>query len=157
MDIYFLGTCSQPTPEVNVVGQNTTKRTRRSSLHNNDLGKPRFGKAYSFALVTGLFFLLSWAGQFIAQIVVERNEAEQHGQSFQWADFFPQFLASTFENWQSEFLQLVWQAAGLALLFFWGSSQSKESDERMEAKLDRLLEERGIDPDGLTRKVNESL
>jgi hypothetical protein len=54
-------------------------------------------------------------------------------------------------------LQLVWQAAGLALLFFWGSSQSKESDERLEAKLDRLLEERGIDPDGLTRKVNESL
>jgi hypothetical protein len=31
-----------------------------------------------------------------------------------------------------------------------GSSQSKESDERMEAKLDRLLEERGIDPDEVT-------
>ena len=44
-----------------------------------------------------------------------RNQAEQHGQSFEWAQFFPQFFASTFENWQSEFLQLVWQAAGLAL------------------------------------------
>ena len=85
-----------------------------------------------------------------------RNEAQQHGESFAWADFWPQFLSSTFENWQSEFLQLVWQAVGLALLF-WGSSQSKESDERIEAKLDRLLEERGIDPDEVTREVNESL
>jgi hypothetical protein len=69
----------------------------------------------------------------------------------------PQFLSSTFENWQSEFLQLVWQAMGLAILFYWGSSQSKESDERIEAKLDRLLEERGIDPDEVSREVNGSL
>ena len=135
----------------------TAKRADKGALHNNDLDKPRFSKAYSFAIVTGLLFLVSWAGQFIAQVVTERNEAEQHGQGFEWAQFFPQFFASTFENWQSEFLQLVWQAAGLALLFYWGSSQSKESDERMEAKLDRLLEERGIDPDEVTRQVNRSL
>jgi hypothetical protein len=39
----------------------------------------------------------------------------------------------------------------------WGSSQSKEGDERIEAELDRLLEERGVDPDEVTRTVNESL
>jgi hypothetical protein len=61
-------------------------------------------------------------------------------------DFWPQFLASTFENWQSEFLQLCWQAAGLAFLLFWGSSQSKEGEERLEAKVDALLAERGLDP-----------
>jgi hypothetical protein len=135
----------------------TSKPSRGGGLHNNDLGKPRFAKAYGFAIVTGLLFLLSWAGQFLAQMVTERNEAEQHGDSFQWADFWPQFFSSTFENWQSEFLQLVWQAIGLALLFLWGSSQSKESDERIEAKLDRLLEDRGIDPDEITREVNTSL
>ena len=139
------------------MAEKTDKRAQKGSLHNNDLDKPRFSKAYSFAIVTGLFFLLSWAGQFIAQLVTERNEAEQHGQSFEWNQFFPQFFASTFENWQSEFLQLVWQAAGLALLFYWGSSQSKESDERIEAKLDRLLEERGVNPDDVTRQVNKSL
>jgi hypothetical protein len=52
---------------------------------------------------------------------------------------------------------LIWQAVGLALLFFWGSSQSKESDERVEAKLDRLLEERGIDPREVSEEVNKSL
>jgi hypothetical protein len=38
--------------------------------------RPKFTKAYSFGLVTGLFFILSWAGQFIFQMISERNEAE---------------------------------------------------------------------------------
>lgn len=108
--------------------------------------RPRFHRAFSFGLITGALFLLSWLGQLIFQAVAFGNEAREHGQQFSWADFTPQFLASTLENWQSEFLQLVWQAAGLALFYFWGSSQSKEGEERMEAKLDILLRERGIDP-----------
>jgi hypothetical protein len=112
--------------------------------------KPAFAKAYSFGLVTGALFLFSWIGQFVFQMIQVRNEAEQHGQSFTWADFLPQFFSSTFENWQSEFLQLVWQAAGLALFYYWGSSQSRESDERLEAKVDRLLREQGIDPSHVT-------
>ena len=75
-----------------------------------------------------------------------KNDAAEHGQSFEWGDFLPQFFSSTLENWQSEFLQLVWQAAGLALFYFWGSSQSREGNDRLEAKVDRLLTERGIDP-----------
>ena len=134
----------------------TKQRAHKGQLHNNDLGKPRFTKAYGFGIVTLGLFLLSWAGQFIAQMITERNDAQQHGESFTWSDFWPQFFSSTFENWQSEFLQLVWQAIGLALLFLWGSSQSKESDERIEAKIDRLLEDRGIDPDEITKAVNES-
>ncbi len=46
----------------------------------------------------------------------------------------------TFENWQSEFLQLIWQVAGLALLLYVGSPQSKEGDDRKEAKIDAILE-----------------
>jgi hypothetical protein len=108
--------------------------------------RPRFTKAYSFGIVTGLLFLLSWLAQFAFQVAEVSNEAAQHGSSFEWSEFWPQFFSATFENWQSEFLQLVWQAAGLSLLYFWGSSQSKEGDERLEAKIDRLLVERGIDP-----------
>ena len=129
----------------------------KQEMHNNDVAKPGFGRAYSFALVTGALFLLSWSGQFVAQLIVERNEAEQHSQPFEWGDFIAQFTASTLENWQSEFLQLIWQAVGLALLLFWGSSQSKESDERIEAKLDALLRDRGIDDRDISRTVNTSL
>jgi hypothetical protein len=108
--------------------------------------RPRFSKAYSFGIITGLLFLLSWVGQFIFQMIEVRNDAMEHGQAFEWSQFLPQFFSATLENWQSEFLQLVWQAAGLAFFFFWGSSQSKEGDERLEAKIDRLLTEQGIDP-----------
>jgi hypothetical protein len=75
-----------------------SERAHGGGMHNNDLGKPGFAKAYSFGIVTAILFLLSWAGQFIAQIVHERNEARQHGESFMWADFWPQFLASTLES-----------------------------------------------------------
>lgn len=43
------------------------------------------------------------------------------------------FLArDTLEHRQSEFLQLLWQIGGLALLLYLGSPQSKEGDDRME-------------------------
>ena len=124
---------------------------------NSNRGKPGFAKAYGFGLVTAALFLLSWTGQFLTQMVTVRNEAAEHGQPFEWSEFLAQFFSSTFENWQSEFLQLLWQAAGLTLLLFWGSSQSREADERIEVKIDRLLEERGIDPEGISARVNRSV
>lgn len=101
--------------------------------------KPRWWRAYSFFLVTLAFFLLAWFGQFWAQAAQVAGEHEMHGGGAGWSDFWPQFWTSTFENWQSEALQLCWQAAGLGLLYHWGSSQSREGDERIEAKLDELL------------------
>src|SRR4051794_7941474 len=130
---------------------------KRPLSANGSKGKPSFAKAYSFGIVTAGLFLLSWTGQFFTQLVVVRNESAEHGQPFEWSDFLAQFFASTFENWQSEFLQLVWQAAGLSLLLFWGSSQSKESDERIEVKIDRLLEEQRIDPASISAEVNRSV
>jgi len=120
---------------------------------NNSIGeqevpfhRPPFHRAYSFGLITLALFLFAWVGQFFAQLAVESNDAREHGSQFVWSDFWPQFLASTLENWQSEFLQLFWQALGLALFYFWGSSQSKEGDERLEHKIDLLLRDRDIDP-----------
>jgi len=134
-----------------------TSELQRLRDDNGSRGKPSFAKAYGFGLVTVTLFLLSWTGQFFTQLMTVRNEDAQHGQPFHWPDFLSQFFASTFENWQSEFLQLVWQAAGLSLLLFWGSSQSKESDERIEVKIDRLLQEQGIDPSSISAQVNRSI
>lgn len=117
--------------------------------------RPRFTKAYGFGLVTGLFFLLSWVGQFIAQYFVEVKDADEHLVPFEWGDFLAQFAASTLENWQSEFLQLVWQAAGLALFYYWGSSQSKEGDDRVEAKLDAICRAFDIDPAEISESVTK--
>lgn len=62
-------------------------------------------------------------------------------------------LRDTLENWQSEFLQLLWQVGGLAFLLFLGSPQSKEGTDRMEAKLDAIL--RRVDPADADRLIEE--
>ena len=63
-------------------------------------------------------------------------------------------IRDTFENWQSEFLQLLWQVVGLAYFLYLGSPASKENDDRMEAKIDELLK---LQPGGeqLIAKLDE--
>jgi hypothetical protein len=61
------------------------------------------------------------------------------------SDYLAETLRDTFENWQSEFLQLMWQVGGLALLLYVGSPQSKEGDSRREKKLEAIL--RAVAPD----------
>ncbi|HEX2858170.1 MAG TPA: DUF6766 family protein [Propionibacteriaceae bacterium] len=124
---------------------------------NSVLGQPGFSKSYGFALVTAVLFLGAWIGQFFTQLIATRDQATQQGQDLHWGQFLAQFFAATLANWQAEFLQLLWQAAGLALLLFWGSSQSRESDERIETKLDVLLQAQGLDPDRISRHVNQSM
>ena len=62
------------------------------------------------------------------------------------AGFWDEFGQSTFENWQSEFLQLAAFTIATAYLVYAGSSESPDSEERLEAKLDVLLEQSGVDP-----------
>jgi len=62
-------------------------------------------------------------------------------------------MRDTMENWQSEFLQLIWQVAGLSLLWYCGSPQSKEGDDRREEKLDFII--RQLDPQKAERLLKE--
>ena len=53
-------------------------------------------------------------------------------------------LRDTFENWQSEFLQLIWQVGGLTYLWYIGSPQSKEEEERNQEMLQWIIKK--LDP-----------
>ena len=81
------------------------------------------------------------------------SEQQAHGQPVEVSQYLVQMSRDTFENWQSEFLQLLWQVGGLAILLFLGSPQSKEGSDRMEAKLDAVL--RKLDPDKADRLIAE--
>lgn len=96
-------------------------------------------KRYGFAWVTGGFFLISLIGHWVFGWFAYANEQHAHSQPIEVSEFVVQLMRDTLENWQSEFLQLLWQVAGLALLLHVGSPQSKEGDDRMEAKLDAIL------------------
>ncbi len=99
----------------------------------------RWGAVY----VLLALFIGSWLGQFLTQMAEFTSEQTQHGSSFSWSDFLPTFFASTFENWQSEWLQLVFQAVlllGAKHLLFQADA---EDLERIERKIDALRERVG--------------
>lgn len=57
-----------------------------------------------------------------------------------WADYWPTFFAATFENWQSEWFQLIFQAILLLGAKHWIFKVDAEDLERIERKLDDLSE-----------------
>jgi hypothetical protein len=114
-------------------------------------------KKYAYAWITLGFFLVSFAlhwgfgwGAFV-------GDAREHGQTPELSAYLIEMGRDTFENWQSEFLQLLWQVVGLAYFLYVGSPSSKENDDRMEAKMDALLEligkERGL---ALIEEIDET-
>ena len=96
-------------------------------------------KAYFW--VTLLLFLISIIAHWIFGWYAFRQEEIQHNSIPQFNDYFIVAMRDTMENWQSEFLQLIWQVAGLSFLWYVGSPASKEGDERKEAKLDYLIKQ----------------
>ena len=101
-------------------------------------------KAYGYAWVTLGFFLISLVGHWLFGWLAYVNEQQAHAQPVLMSDYLVEMMRDTLENWQSEFLQLLWQVGGLAILLYVGSPQSKEGDDRMEAKVDEIL--RRVDP-----------
>ena len=91
-----------------------------------------------------LLFLGSWIGQLIAQLSEFTSTQQQHGQPFTWTEFWPNFLQSTFENWQSEWLQLIFQAILLLGAKHWLFKVDAEDLERIEAKIDDIKNAMGL-------------
>ena len=103
-------------------------------------------KAYGYAWITQGLFAFSLAGHWLFGWFAFVGEQQQHGSPVVLSGYLAEMARDTFENWQSEFLQLLWQVGGLAMFLYVGSPQSKEGDARKEAKLDAIL--RRIDPSG---------
>ena len=114
-----------------------------------------FGK-YAYGWLTLAFFLgsllLHWYFGWEAYV----DEAREHGQPIEAGAYMTEMLRDTFENWQSEFLQLLWQVLGLAYFLYLGSPSSKENDDRLEAKIDELIKlQAGAKADKIIDKIDE--
>lgn len=100
---------------------------------------PSLFKRYSFGFITFGFFLVTLVGHWAFGWFAYVQEQQAHAQPVATSEYLVLMMRDTLENWQSEFLQLLWQVAGLAMLLYVGSPQSKEGTDRMEAKLDAIL------------------
>jgi hypothetical protein len=95
--------------------------------------------------VTFSFFIMSLAIHWTFAWFAYAEEQAEHNQPLELSGYFNQTMRDTMENWQSEFLQLMWQVGGLSFLLYVGSPQSKESEQRLEKKLDAILQK--IEPE----------
>ncbi|MBB4640718.1 DUF6766 family protein [Rhizorhapis suberifaciens] len=102
-------------------------------------------RRYAYAWITIAFFLISLLGHWLFGWYAFVDEAREHSQAPQFNQYLIEMGRDTLENWQSEFLQLLWQVVGLAYFLYVGSPSSKENDDRLEAKIDELLRITGGD------------
>jgi hypothetical protein len=112
-------------------------------------------RKYAYGWITLGFFLgsllLHWYFGWHAFV----EEAQAHGQAAEMSSYTNEMLRDTFENWQSEFLQLLWQVLGLAYFLYVGSPASHENDDRTEVKIDAILRAVGGEKaDSLIAKID---
>jgi len=117
--------------------------------------KSTFGplKKKGYLWVTIILFLVSIILHWTFGWQAFKNEQSAHNEPVIFNDYLVEMMRDTMENWQSEFLQLMWQVAGLAFLFYVGSPQSKEGDDRKEDKLDFIIKK--LDPENYASLMKE--
>jgi hypothetical protein len=98
-------------------------------------------------------FAISITGHWVFAWYSYIQDQSEHNQPIEFGNYINVTLRDTLENWQSEFLQLIWQVAGLSFLWYVGSPQSKESDDRKEEKLDLIIQK--LDPQNAKKLIEE--
>jgi hypothetical protein len=89
----------------------------------------------SLSIVFFIFFLITLIGQAITGLKEHNEEMQQEGgQMLNMGQylFSGHFLQSTFENWESEFLQMAMFLIFSMFLYQKGSSESKDPDKEEE-------------------------
>ena len=69
-------------------------------------------RKYAYAWITLAFFLGSFGLHWWFGWQAFADEARQHGATPEISEYLSIMGRDTFENWQSEFLQLLWQVCG---------------------------------------------
>jgi uncharacterized protein DUF6766 len=97
--------------------------------------KLSFWKRNSLSIVIVLMMFVAWFGQAYTGWKQYNNEKKEHGlNEIGFGQYFStgHFLQATFENWESEFLQMALYVLFTISLRQKGSSESKKLDEKEE-------------------------
>ncbi len=102
----------------------------------------RFFRRWGALVILAVLWLGSWMAFAYYEARVVQHQADDHGQAYDPQEASDEFWSGTFENLQSEWVQLLVQGG----LFVGGARyvfrKQKEDTDRIEAKIDQLLEER---------------
>ena len=106
----------------------------------------RFIRDYGLGIVLAVLFFVSWVLQSVTGWVEFAANQQSHGevaQLFGSSGYFWSWMQSTFENWQSEFLQLFTMVLLTAFLIHRGSTESKDSDDELMLQIAAIRQELG--------------
>jgi membrane protein implicated in regulation of membrane protease activity len=104
----------------------------------------RFAGDYSLSLALAGLFLFSWFIQTIAgwfMYVAEQHEHNQMATLFGESGYIWEWAEATFENWQSEFLQLFTFVVLSAFLIHRHSHESRDDQDELKKQVEELLAE----------------
>jgi uncharacterized protein DUF6766 len=106
----------------------------------------RLWRDYSLSIVVGILFLGSFALHAAFGWWQYAADQQSHGQTatvWGWDGYVVYFGEWTFQNWQSEFLEVYTLIVLTAYLHHKGSHESKEGEEEIKAVVHRI--ERRVD------------
>jgi hypothetical protein len=97
---------------------------------------------YGLSIVLGGLFIVSWLAQTIGGWMEFAAEQAQHGEAaelFGDSGFIWTWIEATFENWQSEFLQLFTFVVLTTFLVHRLSHESRDSQDHMQRQVEAIL------------------
>jgi hypothetical protein len=111
---------------------------------------PKLFRDYGLSIVLAALFISSWLLQTAGGWVEFVAEQEAHGETpqlFGDSGYVWAWMKATFENWQSEFLQLFTFVVLTTFLVHRGSPESRDGDEELKLMIQRLEQRlRRIEP-----------
>jgi hypothetical protein len=98
--------------------------------HNN-VKSQRFSKDKKARISMGhlSFFVMSLAIHWTFAWFTYAEEQTEHNQAIELSGYLNQTLRDTMENWQSEFLQLMWQVGGYRFYYMWDHHNPKKASK----------------------------
>jgi hypothetical protein len=99
-------------------------------------------REYGLSVVLGLFFVVSWVVQTLAGWVEFVGEQTAQGATptvFGSSGYVWPWLQATFENWQSEFLQLFTFVVLTAILIHRKSHESRDGQDATDRDVREIL------------------
>lgn len=97
---------------------------------------------YGLSLTLAALFIGSWCIQTIGgwfEFAAEQEAHAQTAQAFGPDGYIWPWLKSTFENWQSEFLQLFTFVVLTTFLIHRHSHESRDEQDKMQAQIELIL------------------
>lgn len=103
--------------------------------------KSNFWSNWGAVVILAILFFASWAGMFFTKLETVKLDSREHHQQFQMSDYWPQFWNSTFENWQSEWLQLAAQAILISGFSSYVFRKQNEQNYKTQVMIEELQKE----------------